>query len=221
MIFHGREQITWFPILLSIFSIIFTYGCSQNILVSPSPHWHSGSDLSMGPQIIPVTVSRHASVSWTDQDTAQILWNATNIAQRKDSPEDIPCRIAFVNAAPVAEFQNPATPAFVGSQYDFNTVMMDKAGGVKLVAGMDWCGGKFVPNVLGGCTPMFGPGMVVVGDLPFTPAEPVNEEMMKSVLWLHEFGHHVGLYHRDHEYAVMNPRLESYHTWFNSLECSG
>lgn len=191
--------------------------CSQNVIVIPG----SPSGVALAPleyQIVPIRVSHHAAVPISNTEVDTILQLSTRIAQERDSQEDVACPVAFVRSTPVREFRDPSLPPIIATPDEYDAIMYGDAANVKVVAGMNWCGRTFRPNVLAGCTPAYGPGIAVAAD-SIPGHSSTEEDWLNSILWLHEFGHQFGLLHRQNTHAVMHPYIEPSHTQFTAEEC--
>lgn len=213
----NNRLLSGFLVLLVMVVPMGLMGCSQNVIVTPSspsgvafvrPAYH----------ILPIRVSHHAVVPLDNTEIDTILRLSTRIAQERDSLEDVSCPVAFVRTAPVRAFRNPSFPSFIATPDEYDAIMYGDDANVKVVAGMNWCGQTFRPNVLAGCTPAYGPGIAVASD-PVPGRSSTEKDWLKSVLWLHEFGHQFGLLHRHDAHAVMHPYLELSHTQFTVEEC--
>ena len=214
MVFKKVFGFIWFLLYLAIISL---FGCSQNIVITV-PSGEPTKVVKAGPARHNLKISRHASVTFSNEEADKILGVATEVAQIKDGPEDVTCDVTLAHEGPVAEFTNSTTPSFMTSYYDYKAVVFDNPSHIKVLAGMDWCGEKFIPNVLVGCTAP-GNSMTVVADLPENLREPSDQDKIKGIMWLHEYGHLVGLIHRNHQKAVMHEAIEPDRTWLNEREC--
>jgi len=204
----------WFLLHLAIISL---FGCSQNIVITVPPG-ESAKVVKDGPARLNLKISRHAFVTFGNEDADKILGVATEVAQTKDGPDDVACDVTLAREESVTEFTKSTTPSFINSFYDYRTVLSDSPSDVKVLNGMNWCGEKFKPNVLVGCTTS-GYSMTAVADLPEDLRESSDEDKIKGIMWLHEFGHLAGLDHRNHPNAVMHEALEPDRTWLNKREC--
>ncbi len=204
-----------FVVYLAVISIA---GCSQNIVATVVPA-EPGKVVKRGPVEDKISISRHASVALSDEDADKILEVATKVAQSEDGPGDVPCDVTLARDpdVPVAEFTHPHTPSFIDSSKTYRAVANDSLSDVKVIAGSNWCD-KFIPNVLG-CTPLSDSPIIVVSGLPQNLRGSENEDQVKGIVWLHEYGHLKGLEHRNDSNAVMHEEIELDHTHLNEAEC--
>ncbi len=133
-----------------------------------------------------------------------IAANMTTVLQTNDGPGDVDCDVRFERDGNVTTFT--ATTGNINSQADFNTVI-GLPGRIKVVNQINWCG-ALAPNIIG-CAPVPGNSLAVVR---FT----LNQE---GILWVHEFGHNMGLNHRNNPNAVMNPVITTTARRVTSAEC--
>ncbi len=155
-----------------------------------------------------MNISQHTSVTpvLTNARADQIAADMTTILNTNDGPGDMACtKVRFERDGAVTTFS--ATTGSINSSANFSTVI-GLPGRVKLVNQINWCG-VFLPNVIG-CAPVPGDSLAVIR---FTQ----NQE---GVLWLHEFGHNMGLPHRNGSTLVMNPTIGVNRRMVNSTECA-
>lgn len=152
-------------------------------------------------------ISQHntATPALTNARADTIAADMTLILQVSDSAGDEECRVRFERDGNSATFT--ATTGVINSQADFNTVI-NLPGMVKVVNQINWCN-ALAPNIIG-CAPIPGNSFAVVR----------SGLLQEGVLWAHEFGHNMGLNHRNDPNAVMNPIILITARGVNAAECS-
>lgn len=213
-----------FFLFLLCLATIGIAGCTQNLVATVGPG-ELGQVGKRGPVKDKISISKHASVEFNEDEADKILKGATEVAQKEDGEGDVPCDITLARDPnePVAEFKQGITPSFVDSNSTYRSVTNDNPSDVKVIAGTNWCG-KFRPDVLG-CTELSEGPIVVVSEFSENLREPDDEDQInaedqiKAILWLHEFGHRQGLDHRNEFNAVMYEEIELDHTHLNVAEC--
>jgi len=162
--------------------------------------------------ITDVSVARHSSVALTNLETGQILADFSAAINTADSRFDVACATDLVGPLfPALYFQDGDVgiyngPGVINEQADF-LALFQEPGYVKVVSAINWCG-DFGPNIIG-CAPIPGNTFAVVRIAP----------ELEGSLWAHEFGHTVGLEHRNDNRAVMRGTLGSNTREVNSDEC--
>jgi hypothetical protein len=149
-------------------------------------------------------VRRYTTVGLTNARADEILDDMGDICLTNDGPGDVVCLVKFERDGPVTTFSTGT--GSINSSADF-TAVNGLTGNVKVVQAINWCGG-LAPNIIG-CAPVPGSSFVVVR----------YAANMESILWLHEFGHNQGLYHRNVDHAVMRPFIGVTHRRLNEAEC--
>ena len=210
------KKMFWVFSPMLFIGLVSLSGCSQNIVLTVQAG-KSGEKVT-GPAEDQISISRHSSVNFSDNDADKVLQTASHIAHTSDGPDDVECDVTLNRHVSVAKFTNPNTPAFIDDWESYEAVAKDNPSDIKVLAGMDWCNGTFRPNVLLGCTAE-GDAMTVVAEMPINQLEPEEAKQLKGVMWLHEYGHLQGLDHRNDSNAVMNEVLEPPNTWLNEAEC--
>ena len=172
--------------------------------------------LTSGGCLTELTVRRHSTVPVSNALANSILGDFSSVINTSDTPTDFACAgdfgtIGDTTFMPAFYMRdgNVTTYAGVGninSQANFNAVI-GAPGYAKVVNAINWCSG-LTPNVIG-CAPVPGNSFAVVR---FT----TNQE---GILWAHEFGHTVGLPHRNGPTTVMNSFISTSQLEINSNEC--
>ena len=144
-----------------------------------------------------LSVGRHYSVPFSDEKVDQILAAASKVL------DDIGCHVALKRIGPVHTFRAPNTPAIINNQTERDEVHKlrfkpDGAVSVKIVERIEFCRPNFGKALFNGCSwPRHFRSMLVV-------AEP--KPQVPELVWLHEFGHQTGLWHRrPDDVALMSP----------------
>lgn len=155
-----------------------------------------------------LTVSRHATVAFTDQQSDSIFAAATSALQTDDDfapgTGDVSCSVVLARSSSVRTFSSAATPSTISSQADFSAVLAEPAY-VKLLRAISWCGaaGSFA-----GCATSGGSMAVVAGG------------NWRGLVWAHEYGHTAGLPHRGANRELMTALpLAGDQNFVNQSEC--
>jgi len=144
-----------------------------------------------------LSVGRHHSVLFSEEKVDQILAAASKVLQNTE------CNVALKRTGPVHTFGSPTIPAIIKNQIERDEVHKVKFNSdgivnVKIVERIEFCRPNFGKALFNGCSwPRHFRSMIVVAD----PKPDVPE-----LVWLHEFGHQTGLWHRrPDDGAVMSP----------------
>lgn len=159
-----------------------------------------------------LSVGRHHSVSFSEEKVDNILAAASKILQ------DAACHVTLQRIGPVDTFGSPNTPAIIKNQSDRDEVHKlrfhpDAVVSVKIVERIEFCRPNFKKILFNGCSwPRHFRSMIVI-------AEP--KPHVPALVWLHEFGHQTGLWHRrPDDLAVMSPcPLQSTNVQLSEHEC--
>lgn len=168
--------------------------------------------LSLSACITDISVRRHSSVAISDAEASAILADFSDVINTADSPSDFACAGDFgPSAVPVIYLKDGSVgtysgPSEINSSADFNAVT-SQPGYAKVVSAITWCGG-FGPNIIG-CAPVPGNSFAVLRVSP----------SVEGILWAHEFGHTVGLNHREQAGAVMRGTIGASQRNINEAEC--
>lgn len=154
-----------------------------------------------------VTVWRHNSVNLSTSEADRILADMGGILQRKDAANDVSTAVRFIRNGSVRVLPGHI-PGTIMSRSQFEA--LKRVGpGVKIVRSIRWCGGPGGSII--GCAPV-GSREVNLAAVRFTPAQ-------EGILWVHEYGHNVGLSHRQNDgNAIMFPSMASNRRVVNSFE---
>lgn len=162
-----------------------------------------GSEL----ETVSVMVHRHSAVALSDADADRILADMGTALQLANSPTDVATPVRFVRNGAVRTL--PATVAgTIQTQAQWNALMAAGTG-VKVVQGIQWCGGPGGSII--GCAPVGNP-TVNLAVVRFT----ANQE---GILWAHEYGHNAGNGHRSNDArALMFPSIGVDHNVVDATE---
>jgi hypothetical protein len=167
--------------------------------------------------ITDLQVKRHPSVPMSNTTADDILNQFGLVIRVADTTNDFACASQYgtvdgVTYQPASYIREGNVGLYSGvaainTQAEFFNII-NQAGDVKVVGAINWCG-EIIPNVLG-CSPLGGSSIAVVGSIPAS---------IKGIVWAHEYGHSVGLNHREASGAVMNSYLATNHKVITELEC--
>ncbi len=137
-----------------------------------------------------LTFARHTGVSFTQGALDAMRIDSNRALQRKDSSQDIPCRVSFRQSGSFAVFDDTGTFTLdvIDSDEEMDALTPPHVSQlVKIVNAINDCG--TYSGAADGCTE---PGNILV------VAEPVD-----PLVLAHEFGHHKGLEHSDEQRFIM------------------
>ena len=144
-----------------------------------------------------LSVGRHHAVPFSEDKVDKILAAASKVLQ------DAACNVMLKRIGPVYTFASPSTPAIIKNQLERDevhkvTFKPDGVVSVKIVERIEFCRPNFGKSLFNGCSwPRHFRSIIVVAD----PKPDVPE-----LVWLHEFGHQTGLWHRrPDDVALMSP----------------
>ncbi len=155
----------------------------------------------------------HVAVSdpMTASHLASILWSASVVAGFADSPDDVACCITVDDGGTSGAFGEFGDGLdVIDTEAELNAVFAVVPGRVKVVRAINWCGGT--GTNIAGCAPAPGSAMVVVRVRSIGQRE--------GLLWLHEYGHNVGLGHVGSDENIMGPRLTSSTSTLFQSQCN-
>ena len=172
--------------------------------------------LTSGGCLTEVSVRRHSTIPVSNALANSILGDFSSVINTSDTATDFACAgdfgtIGDTTFVPAVYMRDGNVTTYAGvsninSQANFNAVI-GTPGYAKVVNAINWCG-SLAPNIIG-CAPVPGNSFTVVR---FT----TNQE---GILWAHEFGHTVGLSHRNGPTTVMNSSISTSQLEINANEC--
>ncbi len=157
-----------------------------------------------------LTYANHVDVNspMTDSRADLILDLASTTAGFSDFPDDVSCCIRVARQGSGASFgQTGDSLDVISTSSELNQVLGNSVARVKVVRIINYCGGPGT-NILG-CSYVSGNGMAVV-------RISANE----GLLWLHEFGHNIGLGHNADNDYLMDAGLSSNSVGLTQTECN-
>ncbi len=162
-----------------------------------------------------LTYANHARIAsvpalaMSDDAVDQGFRDADGIAARPDFALDVACCIRLVRGGTGVTFGKPNDGLdSIDSKAELQAVLSAQVARVKVVRVINWCGSP-ATNIVG-CSTLGGSGMAVVR----------LGGGYDGVLWLHEYGHNVGLFHDNDPRYVMNPYLSGYNWGLSDSECA-
>lgn len=156
-------------------------------------------------RVVPLAISHHHQVELNPDRVDDILRRMQHLLIAKDSPQDRSCSVGFSLLEPIQAFHQGS--GVINSEADFLDIQQLVPGNIKVVKRINYCGrwGKFL-----GCAPVRGGSLVVARQ------RLVDSE---SALWVHEYGHNMGLWHRTGRGLLMNPTVTRHTRQVNEHEC--
>lgn len=145
-------------------------------------------DSSARAQEAAITFGNHVAVTnpMTDEQLDSVLARASLSAGRSDFTGDVACCASMARSGSAGSFGAVGDGLdVIDDAAEMRTVLGSRAGRVKVVRAINYCGGPGV-NVVG-CGNIGGNGIAVVR----YPASASIE----ATIWVHEYGHNVGLGH--------------------------
>jgi len=152
-------------------------------------------DQNLRAHVAPLTYTNHVDVPspMSDARLDDVLREATVRAGRDDYEEDVACCTAVRREGSGGAFGTAGDGRdIIGNENEMNAVLGASSARVKVVRQIDWCGGA-VMNIVG-CSFLPGSSIVVVR---------LSGISAEAILWIHEYGHNVGLGHTGDSRDIM------------------
>jgi hypothetical protein len=140
-----------------------------------------------------LSYASHVDITFppTSSDVASNFDFGTRVAATADFSEDVACCTSLSPTQPGLTFGNADDGlAIIDSEAEAGSVLNQSLARVKIVEEINYCAGPGT-NIIG-CSWLGGPSMVVV-----------RISADEGVLWLHEYGHNLGLDHVNDDRYVM------------------
>jgi len=146
----------------------------------------------------------------TDARLDEILAGGSLRAARADFAGDTACCVRLARLASARTFGAPGDGLdIVDDSAELDTVLRDRTARVKVVRLINWCGGPTANAI--GCAFQPGHGVAVVRS---------SSLLVEEVLWIHEYGHNVGLAHAADARALMYATDNGQNNGLEIAECT-
>ncbi|HEX4824807.1 MAG TPA: dockerin type I domain-containing protein [Candidatus Polarisedimenticolaceae bacterium] len=159
-----------------------------------------------------LTFANHVSVTnpMTETRLDAVLADATFRAAKGDFSTDVAC-CTIVSRVAAAQTFGTATDglASIDTAQEVNTVLAVSVARVKVVNVINYCGGAGT-NIIG-CSYQPGWGMALVR---------LSDVGYEAVLWIHEYGHNLGLPHVTPPASIMAPNDNGQNDGLSPTECA-
>jgi hypothetical protein len=159
-----------------------------------------------------ITFTNHAGVSspMTAARLDTVLRESTRRAARGDFSSDVACCLVVSRVGAGPTFGSPGDGlATIDTASELSAVLGQSAGRVKIVNVINYCGGPGT-NIIGcGYQPGSGAALVRMSDLGY-----------EAVLWIHEYGHNIGLPHVADTRGLMAARDNGSNNGLSASECA-
>jgi hypothetical protein len=159
---------------------------------------------------VPFTVTRHVDSSYSEStfDNAMTDINTSLKYDNHHCADDVPCSARFYRSGSLGIFGTAGDGLdLITTQDELDSVFAVTTHRAKMVTAIDYCDNRYNPSFVG-CGKVDGFGFIVeIGEPGLT--------------FVHEYGHNVGLYHRDDcDMNIMNTYSNGSNDSLNTSECS-
>jgi hypothetical protein len=159
-----------------------------------------------------LTYANHVRLDdpYTDDDVDEMLYRASLALGAANFDADVACCTRFARGAPGRTFGTSGDGLdVIDSRSELDRVLASPVARVKVVRAINYCGGPGL-NIIG-CGYIGGFGLAVV--------RYGSSWLESGLLWLHEYGHNVGLQHLGDSQYLMYPYLSPYAYGLYPYEC--
>lgn len=159
----------------------------------------------------PLTFANHPDVASPISDARldDVLANASLRMGRADYGTDVACCTSASRSGTAQTFGTSGDGLdTISTNTELNAVLNDSAGRMKVVTNISWCGGSGT-NIIG-CAWVGGNGGAVVR---------LSNLGNEAILWIHEYGHNVGLNHASDSRHIMYGSVTGNNNGMSQAEC--
>ena len=159
----------------------------------------------------PLTYANHPAISgpMTEVRLDTVLGDANLRAGRADFGTDVACCISAARSGVAQTFGSPGDGLdTISTDAELNAVLNHPAARMKVVTNISWCGGSGT-NIIG-CAWVGGNGGAVVR---------LSSQTDEAILWIHEYGHNVGLNHANDSRFLMYGSVTGNNNGMSQAEC--
>jgi hypothetical protein len=191
---------------LLIAASVLLGACRPGIQAPAAAAAHAGRPSATTTAFHDVEVKRHFLVSISETEVDRILILASEALFKVDGEGDVPADARIRRLGPVGTVATGG--GVINTKSEFDALFSPQERGVRqvrVVRAINWCGGS---GAAIGCADLTGYRIAVVRG---TAAE-------EPLTWAHEFGHTIGLDHRDVRFALMHPTANVENRHLNGTE---
>ena len=159
-----------------------------------------------------LTYANHVSVAdpMTEARLDQVLAESSFRAAKGDFSTDVACCTLVSRVGAGGKFGTSSDGlAVIDTSQELSSVLGVQAARVKVVSAINYCGGPSTNTI--GCSYQPGWGMTLVR---------MSDIGYEAVLWIHEYGHNIGLPHASATRAIMAPSDNGQNDGLSPSECA-
>jgi len=159
------------------------------------------------------TFANHVDMTnpMTDARLDQALTESSNRAGRADYDTDVACCVTAKRSGTGRTFGSPGDGLdVITTSEELSAVITDPVGRFKVVTALQYCAGQTGYGIIG-CGRKPGTGIVVVR---------MSGLSHEGILWLHEYGHNVGMSHASDNRQIMYGSNNGSNNGVSSTECN-